>query len=169
MRIKPKSGTTRVFRLKRPNKLIFLDLRLLDADCDELHHNFYWLAPTPDVLNYGAKFDDWAFYTPTKSYANFHDLNKMPKTSLDVDAEMSAGEHDIEMSVEITNHSEILAFFNEFIVIDPSSDTHVLPSNWSDNYISLLPGESRKVRVSFPRHAIGRVDPIIALNGWNLD
>ncbi|MCA9730764.1 glycoside hydrolase family 2, partial [candidate division KSB1 bacterium] len=169
VRIKPKSGTTRVFRLKRPNKLIFLDLRLLDADCDELHHNFYWLAPTPDVLNYGAKFDDWAFYTPTKSYANFHDLNKMPKTSLDVDAEMSAGEHDIEMSVEITNHSEILAFFNEFIVIDPSSDTHVLPSNWSDNYISLLPGESRKVRVSFPRHAIGRVDPIIALNGWNLD
>ncbi|KAA3659270.1 MAG: hypothetical protein DWQ10_09180 [Calditrichaeota bacterium] len=167
VRIKPNSPTGHIFRLKRPTKLTFLDLRLLDGDCTELHDNFYWLAATPDVLDYGAKFDDWAFYTPTKSFADLTKLLAMPNAKIDIDSELDENDAGIEMAVTISNPGEHLAFFIELHAINSSTKAHILPVNWRDNYISLLPGEKRTLQVNFPRYALGDANPEIVINGWN--
>ena len=41
----------------------------------------------------------------------------------------------------------------------------ILPAYYSENYVSLLPGEERTITVEFPA---GTPRPAIALRGWNL-
>jgi exo-1,4-beta-D-glucosaminidase len=43
----------------------------------------------------------------------------------------------------------------------------VLPSLWSDNYVSLLPGETRELTVRFAASALAGAQPVVALSGWN--
>jgi len=51
-------------------------------------------------------------------------------------------------------------------VLDKETGETVLPVYWDDNYISLLPDESRTVTATFPDS--GR-DVEFALDGWNLE
>ena len=43
----------------------------------------------------------------------------------------------------------------------------VLPVLWSDNYFSLLPGEERRVDVTYSEADLGGALPVIAVDGWN--
>jgi mannosylglycoprotein endo-beta-mannosidase len=40
-----------------------------------------------------------------------------------------------------------------------------LPATYSDNYLSLLPGETRTVVISFPGES---ARPAVGVRGWNL-
>jgi hypothetical protein len=48
---------------------------------------------------------------------------------------------------------------------DAITGARILPAYYSDNYISMLPGEERDVTVNFPA---GPAKPVIGLRGWNL-
>jgi hypothetical protein len=48
---------------------------------------------------------------------------------------------------------------------DASTGQRILPAYYSENYISLLPGEERVVIVEFPA---GSAKPAIGVRGWNL-
>ena len=48
---------------------------------------------------------------------------------------------------------------------DAATGQRILPAYYSDNYVSLLPGEERIVSVAFPA---GDAKPAIGLRGWNL-
>jgi hypothetical protein len=49
-----------------------------------------------------------------------------------------------------------------------ADNTRVLPAYYSDNYISLLPGEERTIAVHAPSAAAGLGDTHFTLRGWNL-
>jgi hypothetical protein len=44
----------------------------------------------------------------------------------------------------------------------------VLPSFWNDNYVSLLPGETRELTVRFAASALGGARPLVVMTGWNV-
>ncbi len=45
--------------------------------------------------------------------------------------------------------------------------TRVLPAYYSDNYVSLLPGELRQIQIECPASAVkGKLE--IGLTGWNI-
>jgi hypothetical protein len=44
----------------------------------------------------------------------------------------------------------------------------VLPVYYSDNYISLVPGESRTVTIEADAAALKGAAPVIAIDGWNV-
>jgi mannosylglycoprotein endo-beta-mannosidase len=46
-------------------------------------------------------------------------------------------------------------------------DTRILPVHYSDNYFSLVPGESMPVNISF--EIPPGVTPRVSLDGWNYD
>lgn len=51
-------------------------------------------------------------------------------------------------------------------LLNVGDKTRILPAYFSDNYVSLLPGEIRTVEVEYPATASnGR--PEIAIRGWN--
>ncbi len=55
-----------------------------------------------------------------------------------------------QVVVKLQNVSNHLAFFIELGVLGKSSGQTILPVFWEDNYVSLLPGETRYLRAIFP-------------------
>ena len=49
----------------------------------------------------------------------------------------------------------------------PGGD-EVLPVLWEDNYFPLLPGESRQVTATYSASDLGRLAPVVEVDGWNV-
>jgi exo-1,4-beta-D-glucosaminidase len=61
-----------------------------------------------------------------------------------------------------------LAFFVRLRVLKIPDGAQLLPSIWSDNYVSLLPGETRTLTARWrPEDAPGAI-PTVAVDGWNV-
>jgi len=145
----------------------FLDLRLLNQDGTEIGNNFYWLSTKADVLDYEAETGAWQFYTPSKEYADFKLLRQLPQIELDMQCRFGTQGSVTTTTVDLKNDSSQIAFFNELSVCGTKSGETVLPVFWEDNYISLLPGESRTVQATFAIEDLGDDQPVLKLNGWN--
>jgi exo-1,4-beta-D-glucosaminidase len=145
----------------------FVDLRLLSATGEEISHNFYWISAQPDELDYEAEFDDWAFYTPSKAYADFTAFNEMPKARLKRSVSFERNNEYIVAAVKLSNISHQIAFFCVLTLISKDGK-EVLPICWHDNYLSLLPGESRVINASFPLSGLNAGEPVLEVNGFNI-
>ncbi|KAK4282804.1 hypothetical protein QN277_014135 [Acacia crassicarpa] len=72
---------------------------------------------------------------------------------------------------EVNGHDAGVAFFLHFSVHaskrehGEGEDTRILPVHYSDNYFSLVPGESMPIAISF--EVPPGVSPRVTLNGWN--
>jgi exo-1,4-beta-D-glucosaminidase len=151
----------------------FLALRLYDQKDAELANNFYWLSTKPDVLHgvypersrRDAKVEPWPYYTPSKQYADFTLLNSMPSAKVGIEHHFDKVVKEQQVLVKLDNISNYLAFFIELGVLGKSSGQSILPVFWEDNYISLLPGETRYLRATFPA---SDDEPVLTVNGWNL-
>jgi hypothetical protein len=65
--------------------------------------------------------------------------------------------------VALKNESKSVAFFMHLRAVRNGTDEEIAPAFWEDNFVSLLPGESRTLTVS------GLPDnPEIKLAGWNV-
>jgi exo-1,4-beta-D-glucosaminidase len=128
----------------------FLALRLYDQKDAEVASNFYWLSTKPDVLDYDAKVEPWSYYTPSKEYADFTLLNSVPSAKVTIEHRFDEVGKEQQVIVKLQNISNYLAFFTELGVLGKSTGRTILPVFWEDNYISLLPGESRHLKATFP-------------------
>ena len=59
-----------------------------------------------------------------------------------------------------------IAFFVELRVVDDSGSS-MLPVLWDDNYVSILPGESRELTARFPQGG-DLTGAKLVLKGWNV-
>jgi exo-1,4-beta-D-glucosaminidase len=145
--------------LDPPTPVWFLDLRLNDASGAEVARNFYWLSTRPDVLDY--ENNKW-FVTPTREFADFTALDELAEVELG----MSAAATRDEVTVRLENPSDELAFFIELKVVDEDGSS-ILPVLWNDNYVSILPGESRELTARFAGDA-GLANAKLIFQGWNV-
>ncbi|MGI4804146.1 MAG: hypothetical protein ACRYFL_05205, partial [Janthinobacterium lividum] len=58
-----------------------------------------------------------------------------------------------------------MAFFNRLSLVDASTHKRVLPVFYDDNYVSVLPGEQKKVVIE---NASKLNNPQLSISGWNL-
>jgi exo-1,4-beta-D-glucosaminidase len=151
-------------------RVYFLDLRLLDEQGTRVADNFYWLATRPDQLDWSKYF--W-YYTPQKQYADFTALERLPKVPLRARKETVPGESEWQTTVTLSNTSGKLAFFVELELTEGTSGADagaaILPVFWSDNYVSLLPGETKTVIVKYPAPAAQNARPMVRVRGYNLE
>ena len=147
-------------------KVYFLDLRLKDGNGHLKSSNFYWLAGKKDKLDWGQYF--W-YYTPQKQYADFTALNTMPKSKVEVSNTTVKRGDEWEMDLTLKNPTDKIAFFVELCAKGKNSKKAILPVFWSDNYVSLLPGETRKISVKFYDENLEPDEPVIEVNGYNLE
>jgi len=142
----------------------FLKLVLQNANGQILSSNFYWLSTTDDVLD--MKKTKW-FYTPVSSYADMTQLEKLPPVKLAVSGRAVRRGSEEVARVTISNPSRNLAFFVHLQIKQGSSGRDVLPVVWQDNYISLLPGESREVTATYKVKDRGNAAAFLKVEGWN--
>jgi len=140
----------------------FLHLRLSDADGREVADNFYWLSTKPDVLDYDAKVTPWEYYTPSSQYADMTMLNALPPAQIDVECHGT----DSGLVVELTNRSERIAFAVELLLTDANTREPVVPIFWQDNYVSVMPNETKIVAATFCAEPGPRM---LTVRGWNIE
>jgi exo-1,4-beta-D-glucosaminidase len=145
-------------------KVYFLKLKLSDSQGNSVADNFYWLSTKPDVPDF--KKTTW-FYTPMAKYADFTDLEKLPVVNPEVETSFSLQNGKYEASVKLSNKSENISFLIELTVYGEKSGKSVVPVLWDDNYVSLVPGESRVIKATFPESALKDDKPALKLKGWN--
>ncbi len=143
----------------------FLSLQLADNSNRVITDNFYWLSTVSDVLDYEARVQPWEYHTPSRQYADLQMLSTLRPADVDVKCHVKTENPHGALAVELTNHSDGIAFFIELLLTDENTKEPVVPIFWEDNYISLLPNETRTVTARFPP-AEG---PVLTVRGWNIE
>jgi exo-1,4-beta-D-glucosaminidase len=144
----------------------FLKLTLEDDRRETVSSNFYWLSKKDDVLDWSKS--TW-YYTPTSSFADFTQLGDLPKVKLNISA-TTARKLNSEEGVRVTlsNPSKSLAFFIQLGIQKGQNGGGVLPIIWQDNYVTLLPGESREITATYDSRSLRRDDVAVVAEGWNV-
>jgi mannosylglycoprotein endo-beta-mannosidase len=126
------------------DKGMFLYLSLLDENKNLLDDNLYWL---PD------------------STGNYSGLQEMKKANVEITAH-KIKEGKIEVTISNANENPI-AFFNRLSLVNSKTKQRILPSFYSDNYISVLPGETNKITIDYTPAA--NENAAVELYGWNVE
>src|SRR3954467_4384132 len=140
-----------------------LDLRLIDANGRALSTNLYWLANRMDALSDSSTW----YMTPVKNYADFTALRSMPQAAVNASARFSSSGGKGTARVTLKNPGSSIAFFLRLQVTGRGGE-EALPVLWEDNYISLLPGESRTLTASYNVRDLGGASPNVLVTGWNI-
>ena len=162
-------GTQTCFAIPQINDLsdvYFLRLELKDADKQTKSINWYWLSKKADELNW--KKSKW-FYTPQSVYTDFTPLQSMPSTTIKVEQSVKKKQTETSHAITITNTGKAVAFFVHIRALKEKNADDILPLIFSDNYISLAPGESRTIECSYENKDAGNASPYILVSGWNID
>lgn len=131
-------------RLPGLSSVHFIDLKLRDSAGVLLSSNFYWRGKQE------WKYDEMGSMKPVKLRANPGELK------------------DGKLTVDLENATGNIALAARLKVVDLESGQLAAPVLYSDNYISLVPKESRRVEIDFkfvrPAHRMK-----LLLEGWNVE
>ena len=128
------------------NGMILVKLELLDAGGSVVSQNLYWLG---------------------EKASSYRELNRLPPTLLKATASTEAAGDMIKVELQVTNPDKVVSLANKLTLLNAKSKQRILPAYYSDNYISLLPGETRTVEIEYPAAASdGNAE--IAVRGWNV-
>jgi exo-1,4-beta-D-glucosaminidase len=151
--------------MKGLSPVYFVDLKIKGNAGEILARNFYWLSTEEDVLD--EKGSTW-FFTPNKEFADFTGLKDLPEVHIRASHRFQDLGEEQEILVILENNSRSIAFFIELNVYGKESGQSVLPIFWDDNYVSLLPGETREIRGRFSRDDLRGGTPAFRFSGWNV-
>jgi exo-1,4-beta-D-glucosaminidase len=163
----PENSTTEALILPplgQDGTVYFLDLSVTGPN-GVMARNFYWLSAKPDVLD-PAK-GDWT-WMPNKTFADFTALGTLPIAPVTLTTEFRPGDK-AECLVKLTNQSDKIAFFIELQLVRDKTGEPVLPVLWDDNYVSLLPHESRTLKARYAPADLGGEKPKVVVQGWNIE
>jgi exo-1,4-beta-D-glucosaminidase len=168
----PADSSMRVFHMPQPaglsdnvagNATYFVDLRLTSAQGQPLSTNFYWLSTKPDVLSDSSTW----YMTPVNSYADYTQLRQMPAATVKATSSFSSAGGVGHARITLTNPGSSIAFFIRIQVTGRGGE-EALPVTWDDNYISLLPHETRVITASYRIRDLGGGAPKAVYSGWNV-
>lgn len=151
--------------LEDVSTMYFLDLKLIGADGELISNNFYWLSKEDDICDYENEY--W-WYTENTQYANFKEINTLAQTKLNVTHQFIDDNDKQIVEVALENKSDKLAFFIELSIKGRQSGLTILPVFWEDNYVSVLPGEIKKVSCYYYKDDLANDEPVFSYKGWNL-
>ena len=152
----PMGCSVPVFEVPAVEKVGFIFLTLTDASGNVVARNEYVLPEVKDKHDW-AKYRWWR--TQLESYADFSPLNGL--AAADVKASMVRTAEGLEVTLE--NKSSVVAFFVRMALKD-AEDEYVVPAYWSDNLVTLAPGQS----LTFTCTADVPKGATVEVDGWNV-
>jgi hypothetical protein len=124
--------------------LVLVVLTLTDARNAVVSSNFYWQAREDAELNR---------------------LSALSAQPLALSASSHPDGDSARIDIVLKNNGHAAALLAKLTLLDAAGE-RVLPAFYSDNYVSLLPGESTSINARCP--ASGKSCAAIALRGWNV-
>jgi exo-1,4-beta-D-glucosaminidase len=165
----PADASTNVFTIPPVSGLsytYFIRLQLRDSTGALVSDNLYWYSTSPDKL---GKAHTW-WKTAIHRYANLTGLNSLALNSdvtASVSRTVSAGQETGTITLDNTSTTNI-AFFLRPEIVAGNGGTEVLPIEYSDNYVSLFPGEATTITATYATADLGGQAPYLLVRGYNV-
>lgn len=145
----------------------FVRCELFDRDKTSIVDNVYWQSTTDDDL--GPPANDSAFILKQVSWANFTALNSMTKVPVKVTGTLHPAGGQDSFVLSLHNPSKNIAFFERAAVTQGNDGDEVLPVIYSNNYVTIFPGETVTIRGHFRTAELSGKQPWLRLEGYNTD
>ena len=116
----------------------------------------------------GTTVSDNLYWRNTAAENDFTTLDTMPLVPLDVDIARTDGAGRTRLSVTLTNPARVVALMAHLQLKRAASGARILPVWYSDNYVSLVPGERRTLTIEAAATDVGRDTPLVTIDGWNV-
>ena len=146
------NACTSVTRLNWPERGLtparFVKLELRAQGGTLLADNFYWNAANEKDLQ---------------------ELTRLPRVTLTGTLRRAAGKAGPTWTCELRNRSPNVALMTKLTLRNADTGQRILPAFYSDNYLSLLPGEAKTVRIECRSADLGAATPTVTVDGWNLE
>jgi mannosylglycoprotein endo-beta-mannosidase len=132
----------------RISPLYFIKLDLTDANENLLSSNFYWQHVAQD---------------------QFDGLMNLPTVTLDAEDNTRTQGDNFVLTITLHNNTSHVALLSHLQLHQKKSGRRVLPVFYSDNYISLVPGESSTVSIEAATKDLQGDLPLVEVDGYNVD
>lgn len=133
--------------LKEHSNTYFIRLKLFNGK-NLLSENFYWRG--------------------MREEGNL-DIAQLPKITLDVKNKSYLKEGKWFINTELFNNTKTPALMVQLKVLEQKSKKRILPVIFSDNFISLMPGEKKSIQMELSKSDAGGENPIIEIEGVNIN
>jgi mannosylglycoprotein endo-beta-mannosidase len=131
----------------RISSLYFVKLTLHDAEGRQISTNFYWQNVAQD---------------------DFTGLSQLPEAALDVTGTSHPEGAKTVLNLTLHNTTETIALMTHLQLHRKGSGERVLPVFYSDNYMTLVPGETRVVTVEAATKDLNGEAPLVLVDGFNV-
>jgi beta-galactosidase/beta-glucuronidase len=128
------------------SNVVLIKLELRDPSGKLLSNNFYWLGGES---------------------ADYRKLNHLPQAQLAVTATENRNKDSVKVHVRLENTGTVAAIETKLTLLNGDGSARVLPAYYSDNYVSLLPGEIREIEIESPAPT-AKAGLSLGLRGWNV-
>ncbi|GAA4627413.1 cellulose binding domain-containing protein [Actinoallomurus vinaceus] len=155
----------------------FLELTLTRPGAT-VSRNVYWLSTKADEIDWSKTIGQGsgAVFAPG-GYADLTGLRSLPAAKVQVSASTrrNGGEATTTVTVRNVGTKPVPAVFTRADVRRGRSDgrvlggdDQVLPISWSDNDVTLWPGQSATLTASYHVADLRGATPVVGITGWNL-
>jgi len=160
-----------------PVQVYFVEL-LLKRSGTLIDRNVYWLSTQPDEVNWTKTLGQPQ--GTLSQYASLQSLQTLPQSSISATASTASQPGpdgaDRATTVTVTNtSSSTVAFLLRADVRrgtasgqELSGDNELQSSIWQGNDITLFPGESQTLTVTWNSADLQGATPVVSLSGWNV-
>ncbi len=108
------------------------------------------------------------FYWDGNTYEKYDALNTLPQTALDLSGSARLDGDETVIAATLRNGTHTVAFMPRLELLCTGSGKRVLPTFYSDNYLSLMPGESRIITARCKTADLAGAKPKLNLDGYNV-
>jgi beta-mannosidase len=147
----PGSTTVKAVQIDVPasvTPIYFVKLDLMGSDGRLVSTNFYWQNAVQD---------------------DFTELGKLPVAAIEVAGESRVEGEKTLLTMTLKNPTETISLMTHLQLHQKGSGKRVLPVFYSDNYITLVPGESRTVTIEAATRDLVGEAPEVLVDGFNVD
>ncbi len=126
-------------------KLVFIKLRLTDSRGALLSENFYWYA---------------------RDNSDYRELASLPIATIMGSATQTRVGNMVRFDLDLTNGASV-SLMTKLTLRKAAGEARLLPAYYQDNYLNLLPGEKRRLKIECPVNVVSGPAEI-TLSGWNV-
>jgi archaellum component FlaF (FlaF/FlaG flagellin family) len=123
---------------------VIVELQLTDTHGTIVSRNLYWLA---------------------KRSAQYRDLTHLASTPIHLQASTVTTGPEYTTTIQLTNAGSVVSLANKLTLLNQDGN-RILPAYYSDNYVSLLPGETQTIEIRYPVSQAGS-KASVTIRGWN--
>ena len=146
----PGSTTVKIAEIEpntRISPLYFVKLDLLGSDGQVISTNFYWQNVAQD---------------------DFAGLMKLPTAEVEAEATSQVVGENTVLMVTVSNPTDHIALMTHLQLHQKQSGKRILPAFYSDNYLTLVPGESRTITIQAATKDLEKDSPMVLVDGFNV-